>query len=226
MEPTPAAVLATWAAGLAAAGALVASWAIVGPGYLWLAGGCTLLAAVPAAVAGAGPWAWVGSGLAAAGIVTARRVAPAAVSMTGAGVALGVAAALHGPETAAVSGALALGGVTATMMLGHWYLVDPRLPRRALRRLAMAGGAGTAADLAVTLLLGAVPWAGSDVVVGAGHLLLAVTTMALMAMVWVSLGEGGYSGVMAATGLSYLAVLTVIGTVVLGRLLIDGPVLG
>jgi hypothetical protein len=46
-----------------------------------------------------------------------------------------------------------------------------------------------------------------------------------MAMVWSSLGEAGYSGVMAATGLSYLAVLTAAGAAVIGRLLVDGPVL-
>ena len=43
--------------------------------------------------------------------------------------------------------------------------------------------------------------------------------------VWASLGEQGYSGVMAATGLSYLATLTATGAAVVGRLLVDGPVL-
>jgi hypothetical protein len=81
-------------------------------------------------------------------------------------------------------------------------------------------------DLVATLVLGAVPWAEVDLVLGVGHLLLAATTVALMVMVWVALGEQGYSGVMAATGLSYLAVLTAIGAAVMGRLLVDGPVLG
>jgi hypothetical protein len=41
-----------------------------------------------------------------------------------------------------------------------------------------------------------------------------------MVMVYSALGERGYAGVMAATGLSYLAVLTSTGAVVLGRLLV------
>jgi hypothetical protein len=44
--------------------------------------------------------------------------------------------------------------------------------------------------------------------------------------VWAALGEEGYPAVMAATGLSYLAVLTSIGAAVLGRLLAGGSVLG
>jgi hypothetical protein len=41
-----------------------------------------------------------------------------------------------------------------------------------------------------------------------------------MAAVFFALRERGYSGVMAATGLSYLAVLTSIGSAVLGRALL------
>jgi len=74
-------------------------------------------------------------------------------------------------------------------------------------------------------VLGVFPWAEGDLVVGLGFVLAALTTAALMAMVWFSLGEPGYSGVMAATGLSYLATLTAIGAAVVGRLLLGGPVL-
>lgn len=226
MDLNPSEVLATWAAGVAAAASAVALWRIVGPGYVWLAGASTLLFGVPAALAGAGAWAWVGAGLAVLGVVTGRRAVPAAGALFGAAASFLIAAVLDGPAVAAVTGALVLGGVTGTMMLGHWYLVDPRLPRWALRRLAAAGGAGMLADVAATLALGALPWAEVDVVLGVGHLLLAATTVALMGMVWAALGEEGYSGVMAATGLSYLGVLTAIGAVVIGRLLGDGPVLG
>jgi hypothetical protein len=41
-----------------------------------------------------------------------------------------------------------------------------------------------------------------------------------------ALREPGYPAVMAATGLSYLAVLTTMATVVLGRVLVAGVSLG
>ncbi len=137
----------------------------------------------------------------------------------------GVGAVGDGGVAATLSGAVFLGGITTEMMLGHWFLVDPRLPRRALRRLDLIAGAGAVADLAVVVLAGAVPWAGGDAAVGIGYLALVATTLLLIAAVWASLGEEGYPAVMAATGLSYLAVLTAIGAAVMGRLLAGGPVL-
>jgi hypothetical protein len=225
-ELTPAFVLASWAAGVAAAAAVVARWRVVGPGYVWLAGGVTLLLGVPAALAGAGAWAWAGAALAGVGIVIGRSPALATGALALSGLAFVVAASLSGPPAAALTGTAALGGITGEMMLGHWFLVDPRLPRWALRRLALAGAAGVALDAAAVAALGAFPWAGTDLVAGLGYVLLAVTTVVLMAAVYAALGERGYSGVMAATGLSYLATLTGIGAVVVGRLLVDGPVLG
>jgi hypothetical protein len=56
----------------------------------------------------------------------------------------------------------------------------------------------------------------------AAYLALAVLSALLVAAVWFSLREPTYSGVMAATGLSYLGVLTAFGVVVVGRLLIAG----
>ena len=51
---------------------------------------------------------------------------------------------------------------------------------------------------------------------------LSVMTGLLVVAVWFSLKEPSYSGVMAATGLSYLGVLTTFGVVVVGRLLVAG----
>jgi hypothetical protein len=109
-------------------------------------------------------------------------------------------------------GALALGGVTSEMLLGHWYLVDPRLPRSALRRLAAAAGVGILADAALVSIRGgpggiAAPWV---------PVVLGLVTALLMGAVWLSLRVNSYTGVMAATGLSYLAVLTSLGAVVVG----------
>ena len=51
---------------------------------------------------------------------------------------------------------------------------------------------------------------------------LAAMSVLLMIGVWYSLKEPSYPGVMAATGLSYLAVLTSLGATALGRTLLDG----
>ena len=182
-----------------------------------------MLLGVPAALGGDSAFAWIGCGLAALVIVCARhrhRVASAAIA---AAIAFGVAAVDSNP-LAVISGAVFLGGVTAEMMLGHWYLVDPRLPRWALRRLALAGGVAAIIDFGVLAGLGVFPWSAGDTALGIGFVVMAVATVVLMAAVVGALREEGYSGVMAATGLSYLALLTAIGAVVVGRLLVEGSV--
>ena len=60
-----------------------------------------------------------------------------------------------------------------------------------------------------------------DQVLGWAMLVLAATTILLTVAVWFALNEPSYPGVMAATGLSYLAILTAIGAVVAGRALLD-----
>lgn len=226
MDVTPALVLSMWAAGLAAGAAVVARWRIVGPGYTWLTGGVTLLLGVPAALASGSPLAWVGVGGGVVLFIGARRWALAVIGGVVAAAAFLVVSMLEGYALTTITGAAFLGGVTAEMMLGHWYLVDPRLPRWALRRLAWTGVGVALIDLAVLSVAGAVPWASVDLPVGIGFLALAFTSALLMLAVIGALKEEGYSGVMAATGLSYLALLTAIGAAVLGRLLLEGPVLG
>ena len=221
---SPPAVMSMWASGLAAGTATVAWWQIVGPGYLWLAGGVTFLFGVVAALGSGSAFAWIGCSLTVlvvSRVRTPRQVAGAGV---GAAIAFGVAAADTGVLTA-VSGAVFLGGVSTEMMLGHWYLVDPRLPRWALRRLAQVAVVGVIIDFGVLVGLGVFPWSGSDTAAGLGFLLLTITTLILMAAVLGALGEEGYPGVMSATGLSYLALLTAVGAAVIGRLLVDGSVL-
>ncbi len=60
-----------------------------------------------------------------------------------------------------------------------------------------------------------------DAVIGWAFVALALMSTLLAVAVWFALREPSYAGVMAATGLSYLAVLTVFGTVVTGRVLLD-----
>ena len=54
MDLSPALILITWAAGIAAGGALVAWWRVVGPGYLWLVAGVVAVIGGLGAAAGAG----------------------------------------------------------------------------------------------------------------------------------------------------------------------------
>ena len=129
-------------------------------------------------------------------------------------------AAAAGSPFLAISGAVGLGGVTAEMLLGHWYLVSPQMPRWALTRLAAVAGGGLAVDAAVIAVL-AVSRQNSVLgmwVFGG----LATMSIGLMVAVWFALKEPSYSGVMAATGLSYLAVLTTLGAVAVGRALLGG----
>jgi hypothetical protein len=120
----------------------------------------------------------------------------------------------------ALTGTVLLGAMTSEMLLGHWFLVDPQLPRWALQRLALAAGVGLVLDIVVIGALGA--FGAGDGVMLAALAALAAMTGLLVAGVWFSLKEPTYSGVMAATGLSYLGVLTTFGVVVVGRLLVAG----
>jgi hypothetical protein len=124
----------------------------------------------------------------------------------------------NGNPLPGITGAVALGGVTAEMLLGHWYLVDPRLPRWALRRLALAGLAGVVLDAVIVFANAPVdPFLSPAVLVA-----LAVTSAVLLVGVLLSIRVPSYTGVMAATGLSYLAVLTTLASVMLGRAAMGG----
>jgi hypothetical protein len=116
-----------------------------------------------------------------------------------------------------------LGGITTEMMLGHWYLVDPRLPRRPLLILDVLAALGLGLDAIYVFAVGEVSFSGSDGVFGLAYVMLAGFAGILMVGVWFSLKEPRYSGVMAATGLSYLAVLVGFGVVTVGRVLVVGP---
>lgn len=222
MELTPVLVLAMWASGLAAGAAVVGWWRIVGPGYLWLAAGLAAGVGGLVVATGGGAAAWVGTVAAVVAVVAARSPVPAVVSLAVAAVALLLVAAGRSPLLAAATGAVLTGGVTSEMLLGHWYLVDPRLPRWALKGLTAATAAGLLADAAVVGSRVLAAGNAADPVFGWAYLALAVMTGLLIVAVWLSLDEPRYTGVMAATGLSYLAVLTCFGTVVVGRMVAYG----
>ena len=218
MDLTPALVLSMWAAGIAAAAAAVAWWAIVGRGFVRLSGIVIAGLSAAAAASGGGLPAWIAALLALVSLVVASR--PAAMATFGsASVLLVLAAAADSPTLPAVSGAVFLGGITAEMLLGHWYLVDPQLPRWALQALAIGAGSGFVVDATYVMAKGALDWGAGDEVLGWAFLGLSAMSAVLIVAVSFSLREPSYTGVMAATGLSYLAVLTAFGVVVLGRLL-------
>ena len=217
---SPGLLLSVWAAGTAGAGAVTAWWRIVGRGYHRLSAASALLIGGGAWYFDPHPLVMMGAGAAVAGIAVGRFPAGTAAAGGAAAVFWGARAVMlssSAAQAAAVAtGALALGGITAGMLLGHWYLVSPQIPRWALRALSLGGAAGVALD-AVTLAA----WAGLE-----GTTLsltaffgLAAVSALLAAGVWFALGEPSYTGVMAATGLGYLAVLTALGFTALGRTL-------
>ncbi len=224
MDLSPATVLAMWTAGVAGGGAVVAWWRVVGPGFTWLTGGTVALFGVGVAVFAEDPTGYVGVALAIGAMIVGRNQRLAAAFFGTSAVVLFVAALgsfsdIGSAFLPAVTGTVFLGAITTEMMLGHWYLVDPRLPRWALQRLDLAAGAGLLGDFLWAVVQGALDWVPTDAVLGWAFIALALFSFLLVIAVWYALQEPNYTGVMAATGLSYLAVLTSFGVVVLGRLL-------
>lgn len=156
-------------------------------------------------------------------------VAPAIglIALVAAGVDAG------GPVWLAVSrtlvGAGFLGAITNAMLLGHWYLVQPGLARKPL--LEMVHVALWIWPVEVALLL--VPTGMWSVLNGTiddkyGGTLgwmwaaCAVLTGGLLVVTKLALRERYYSAVMAATGLTYLAIMTGFGTDLIARALLGG----
>lgn len=214
----PPFLLLAWGAGLAACVSFVSSVRIVGPGFTWLTASVAGAIALPAALGVGAWWARIGLLLVGAGLLWARN-RQFAGALIGAGALLLVfqAAQIGGPLLA-VTAAMALGGVSGEMALGHWYLVDPRLPRWALRALAFFAIAGLLTDSAVLTIGVGLPSGGGQIAFWS----LVGLSVILMIGVIGALRYPAYSGVMAATGLSYLAVLTTLGAVFVGRALAVG----
>ena len=210
----PIVVLLAWSGGVAAAAAFVTGTGLVGPGFTWLAAATSVVVGIWA-VLGGDPLAGAGLVLVAVGGLLTRwnRVGATAFLSAGALALLGATVSLSGVPLA-ISATAALGGITGEMLLGHWYLVDPTLPRTILRNLALVGIAGLLADAVGTALILGLPEDGFFLAI---LVVLAATTLGLMVAVIGALRYPAYSGVMAATGLSYLAVLTGLAVVFFAR---------
>jgi hypothetical protein len=214
----PRFILLAWAAGLALVVGFVSLARVVGPGFNWLTAATAGLIGLAGTLADGAWWARIGAVFLIVGLIWARNRPFAGVMFLVAGIGYLIEAALLGGWVLALTASVSLGGVTGEMLLGHWYLIDPSLPRWTLRALATVGIVGLSADALALALLGRLPGGGGTV----AFWILTATSIILMVGVLGSLRYPAYSGVMAATGLSYLAVLTTLGGTFLGRALVAG----
>ena len=128
-----------------------------------------------------------------------------------------------------MAGAAFLGAVTDAMLLGHWYLVQPGLPRSLLDELVDAAVWTWPVEVIALLLpTGMISVLTGDVDDGWGGVLgwfwvaCAIATIVLLLVTKAALRERQYSAVMAATGLLYLAILTAFGTDMVARAVLSG----
>ncbi|MEZ5381880.1 MAG: hypothetical protein R2754_08810 [Microthrixaceae bacterium] len=128
-----------------------------------------------------------------------------------------------------LAGAAFLGAVSDGMLLGHWYLVQPGLPRAPLLELVRWVGYTWPVEVALLLVpTGMFSVFSGSIDDGYGGMLgwfwaaSAVTTIGLVFVTRAALKERQYAAVMAATGLLYLAILTAFGTDLVARALLSG----
>jgi hypothetical protein len=151
-------------------------------------------------------------------------IAPAVgvVGLVAAGIAAGDPAVLSVARV--VVGAAFLGAVTDAMLLGHWYLVQPGMPRGPLLELVRWLARIWPFEVIVLLWpvgMGSVITGtiddGYNGILGWMWILCALFTIGLVWVTRAVLRERQYSAVMAATGLLYLAILTAFGTDLVAR---------
>ena len=147
-----------------------------------------------------------------------------------------IAAAVHATDGASnitvnllrvLVGTVFLGAVSDAMLLGHWYLVQPGMPRKLINEITTAVIYMWPLEVVVLLLpTGMISVLNGSVddgwngVLGWFWLASAVVTGVLALVTRAALKERSYSAVMAATGLMYLAILTAFCTDIVGRALL------
>ena len=155
-------------------------------------------------------------------------IAPAVglVGLIAGGVAAGDPVWLSVART--VVGAAFIGCVSDAMLLGHWYLTQPGLPRAPL--LELVRHLGLIWPFEVILLLippGMISAFNGTIDDGYNGMLgwfwaaCVVTTIVLVIVTRLALKERYYSAVMAATGLLYLAILTAFGMDLVARAILS-----
>jgi hypothetical protein len=141
------------------------------------------------------------------------------------------AIAAGGPHWLAIArflvGAAFLGVITDAMLLGHWYLVQPGMPRGPLLELVRWVMWLWVPELVLLLIpIGMVSAINGTIDDGYKGLLTwfwvasAITTLGLAVTTRLALKERAYSAVMAATGLLYLAILTAFSMDLVARALL------
>ena len=181
------------------------------------------------ATADARRWLVVGTALLAAAhlLTTALRAPRAGLALLGGciGLAALVTLALAGGTRSAALFAvqlglasLVLGSVTAAMLLGHWYLVTPRLSPVPLRRLISAAfialGAQALAFGIALLAVGSEPLAGS--IGWLAWLRLVVGTLMPIGIVALAMLASRAASLQASTGLLYIGLALVMAGCIAG----------
>ena len=125
-------------------------------------------------------------------------------------------------------GAAFLGAVSNSMLLGHWYLVQPGLSRDPIFTLVNWTGLLWFPELVLlciptgmfSVLNGTID-DNYNGLLGWFWVACVVATICLVIVTRMALKEKEYSAVMAATGLMYLAILTAFGMDLVARILLD-----
>ena len=125
-------------------------------------------------------------------------------------------------------GAAFLGAVSNSMLLGHWYLVQPGLSRDPIFTLVNWTGLLWLPELVLlciptgmfSVLNGTID-DNYNGLLGWFWVACVVATICLVLVTRMALKEKEYSAVMAATGLMYLAILTAFGMDLVARILLD-----
>ena len=125
-------------------------------------------------------------------------------------------------------GAAFLGAVSNSMLLGHWYLVQPGLSRDPIFTLVNWTGLLWLPELVLlciptgmfSVLNGTID-DNYNGLLGWFWVACVLATICLVIVTRMALKEKEYSAVMAATGLMYLAILTAFGMDLVARILLD-----
>ena len=128
-----------------------------------------------------------------------------------------------------LAGAAFLGAVSDAMLLGHWYLVQPGLPRKHISELVTWLARVWPIEVGLFLIPTGMISVFNGTINDGWHGLLgwmwiacSVLTIGLCFVTKAALKEKEYSAVMAATGLLYLAILTAFGTDLVARAVLAG----
>ena len=102
-----------------------------------------------------------------------------------------------------------ISGVFSLMMIGHWFLVDPTISKEGMKKIAIV----TSLQSLALIPLVQFDFINSGIVPIYKLIIICLyaTTSILAFASYKSLNEKSYTGVMAATGLSYLSLIVSIG---------------